>query len=456
MRSRALPLLACLAALPACVVGAPPGFSDGDTWTMPLIAPLEDDVLLVPVTINGKGPYLFMIDPDSEVSSVDNAIVSELELYATAGPDVLSEADHRVKTFIAEVPEAQIGELGIRNQKWRIHKVGTFWAGGRRVRGLLGRDVIADSLMFSVDRDRGVATIGKQGKLSPPTGADTISYRNFFNRKLAKVALNGGAEVTLHLDLGGRLSRMWPDKIRAMNLPQIPLQAKLVDELGVEQTVTGGALAASVTAGASEAKGVVIVPFADKRLETTDLDGSLGQNFFANFKVLANWHKKTLWLERRSGDLHAGAAERMGRWRGVLGDCQNPGCVSATLERVTAGASRPASHPELFAAPGEPASDAPAAPVTEPAPQALVLTITREASASAHRLEFLLDAVDASGKTLGLPRLQGTFMPGKNQISAPLDATTYAGAAGFAVLDVNPLGRACAKEPCLWLQTVKY
>lgn len=453
MRSPALALGACLAALTSCVVGAPPGFSDGDTWTMPLIAPLEDDVLLVPVTINDKGPYLFMIDPDSEISSVDQAIVSELSLHVVAGPEVLSEADHRVKTFIAEVPRAQIGELGVRSQKWRIHKVGTFWVGGRRVRGLLGRDVIADSLMFSIDRDRGVAILAKQGKLSPPAGAQTISYRNFFARKLASVKVNGGAEVTMHLDLGGRLSRLWPERIREMKLPQIPMQAKLVDELGVEQTVSGGAMAATLSAGGSAVNGVVIVPFADGRIEKTDLDGSLGQNFFARFKVLANWHKKTLWLVPRPGDLHASAAERLGRWRGVLGDCKTPGCVTAEVERLTA-ATPGGVGAELVAAPGEPA-ETPAAPVVEPAPEQLVLTVRREAAASKHQLEILLDAVDASGKPLGLTRLQGTFMPGENLIRAPLDAT-YAKAADFAVLDVNPLGRACSREPCVWMQTVKY
>jgi hypothetical protein len=31
-------------ALTGCAVGAPPGFSEGDTWSFPLVAPLEDEV----------------------------------------------------------------------------------------------------------------------------------------------------------------------------------------------------------------------------------------------------------------------------------------------------------------------------------------------------------------------------------------------------------------------------
>jgi hypothetical protein len=439
--------LLALAGLAGCVVGAPPGFSDGDTWTTPLIAPLENDVLLTPVTIKGKGPYLFMIDPDSEFSSVDQAIVSELDLYAAGGPEELSEADHRVQTFTAEIPEAQIGTLGVRNQKWRIHKVGTFWVGGRRVRGLLGRDVIADSLMFSVDRDRGVATLGKQGKIAPPSNGATISYRNFFNRKLARVQVNG-KETTLHLDLGGRLSRMWPKKIKSSGAPLIPLQAKLVDELGVEQTVSGGALA-DVTAAGQTGNGVVFVPYADQRVEEVDLDGSLGQNFFSNFRVTANWHKKTVWLEPRSADPIASAPERLGRWSAVLGSCEVPGCVSAAVEGAALAQAAPAGQDDQ----DDQVGGAPA-PI-EPPSGARELVLRREAGAQAHRLEVLIDAIDAGGKSLGLTRLLATFMPGVAEIRAPLDAS-YGDAAGFAVLDVSPLGRTCTNQPCVWVQTLQY
>src|SRR5687768_3332486 len=81
--------LACVL-LAGCAVGAPPGFSDGDLWTFPLVAPLEDDLLLVPVYVaDKKEPMLFMIDPDSAVSTIDSALQSELKPYATEGPEEL-------------------------------------------------------------------------------------------------------------------------------------------------------------------------------------------------------------------------------------------------------------------------------------------------------------------------------------------------------------------------------
>src|SRR3970040_896565 len=93
----------CVLSLSACTYGAPRGFSAGDSWSAPLVGPLEDRELVVPVRINGQGPYLFVIDGDAPVSSVDAAIQSELELYASRGEELADERDRKVQTTDAEV-----------------------------------------------------------------------------------------------------------------------------------------------------------------------------------------------------------------------------------------------------------------------------------------------------------------------------------------------------------------
>jgi len=84
--------------LSACAQGAPLGFSSGEVWTAPLIGPLENNELVVAVHVNDHGPYLFVIDPDSPVSTVDTAIRSELELYTLNGAEALNENDRMVRT----------------------------------------------------------------------------------------------------------------------------------------------------------------------------------------------------------------------------------------------------------------------------------------------------------------------------------------------------------------------
>src|SRR5262245_48618555 len=166
--------------LSACTYGAPLGFSGGDSWSIQMIGPLEDNELVVPVKVQGKGPYLFMIDGDAEHSSVDSAIVSDAELYCVRGADMLDERDHMVQTTECDIKKLQIGDTltvsGL--TKVHAHKFGTYWSGGRQMRGVLGRDVIADSMILGVDRDRGLITLATQGHLAAPAGARELGWRD--------------------------------------------------------------------------------------------------------------------------------------------------------------------------------------------------------------------------------------------------------------------------------------
>jgi hypothetical protein len=66
--------------LAACVVGAPPGFSPGTTWVFPLVDPLADGPLVTHVYVDGKGPYLFVIDPDSGIAIIDASVCARAGL----------------------------------------------------------------------------------------------------------------------------------------------------------------------------------------------------------------------------------------------------------------------------------------------------------------------------------------------------------------------------------------
>ena len=69
-----------------CTTGVPGGFSNGDRWTFPLVGPLEDGLLVTPVSVRGHGPYLFAIDPDALVSAVDTQVVRDAHLWTGQGP----------------------------------------------------------------------------------------------------------------------------------------------------------------------------------------------------------------------------------------------------------------------------------------------------------------------------------------------------------------------------------
>ncbi len=498
-RTPLLLLMAALATAMGCVVGAPHGFSSGKHWTFPLVGPLEDGVLLTPVKINGNGPYLFLIDPDSPRSSVDNAIVSENQLYSGFGREQLDENDHSQQVRLAEVKTLEVGTLTVSKRQVRVHKVGTFWVGGRRVRGVLGRDVIADSLIFAIDRDRGIGHLATQGNFAAPADATVIKYRDFtcadcgrrgeatpglesdiVTRRLVEARVNETHKVTVHLDLGGRTSMLWPAKLKAFKMPRLDVKATLTDELGSTRKVKFGSIAAKVKVGPLEASGLLILPFGDKRWREVDLDGTVGQNFLADYHVTVNWHKKRFWLAKRDREQAVALTkERMGRWGSVFAGCERPACVDIQMTGVSPPPAAPAppAAPEAPAAPegsGAPdqAGDAPGAAPQPPAddgatvpkpmpprPEKFDLRITRAREAVDKTYEILFEAVDKDGKSLGLPRMTATLPAGVVTVIEPDFDHNYAHAAGFRVLDMSPFGRDCqrvgAGARCVWRAPVK-
>lgn len=465
---RTLLVAVAAAACGSCAVGAPPGFSDGDLWTFPLVAPLEDDLLLVPVYVQDRAePLLFMIDPDSNVSSIDNALQSELKPHTVYGPEELTEADEKVPTFVAEIMKIKVGDLEVRNLKMRVHKAGIFFAGGRMVRGILGRDVIADSLVFAADRDRGVAYLATQGNLSPPPGAVEIGFRHFYHRQLASIKINDRYSFDVHLDIGARTSMLLADRLAKAKLPRLNVRASLVDEYGARREETTGGLAAKVQLGKAEVDGILLLPYGDKRVDDDDLQGALGQNFFSRYHLTINWDRKKLWLKPRSPDLIGNSRERIRRWGDLFDRCKNPACVSVQIIRVEAPAAAPApgvTPPPAVApppapppAPAPPAAAPPAAAPPTPAPPASgpvkEIRILREELASID-YEVLLEAVDADGKSLGLPRLLAHLPGGIPSLSERDLAPGYASAAAFVVLDVSPFPRPCDSAAegrrCVW------
>lgn len=493
------PLLATLILLctSACVVGAPPGFSSGDLWTVPMVAPLENDLLLVPVSIDGEGPFLFMVDPDSPSSSIESSLQSSLNLYASrAATQVQNEDDHLVRIVLAEVKKMTVGTLSIRNMKVRVHDDATFWSGGRRVRGILGRDVISDSLIYSFDRDRGMMYIGTQGHLKVPKDAMPLGFTQSYSRHrryLASFKINRKHKVTMHLDLGARTSMLWPALIKEYKLPTLPVQAELVDEYGTRRVVNSGTMAGILTAKKTETNAVVMLPYQDKRLEPEELDGIIGQNFWSKYNVTVNWHHKKFWMQPRSTDLASLSKERIARWGDQLAGCANPACIQVHLNGGPAKpapveAAPPAATPEstphsattedAVPAAATPAGGAPAVPVAKPAPPAPAaepspepiaskpepaptptptpaapysLLIEREAPGTDFAYDVVIGAVDAEGQLLDLPLFLASYRSGVNALAVPSLDPAYGSAARFVVLDMNPIGtRGCEGRQCVY------
>jgi TonB family protein len=447
-----------LLVMAGCTVGAPPGFSGGDRWTFPLVGPLEGGLLITPATVKGKGPYLFAFDPDANFSAVDKRVVDEAGLQTSAGPKIIDETDTGQIRKYAELVDLQVATLAIARRNVLLFDVGYFDSQGRNINGILGRDVIADSLVFGFDRDQGIATLSTTQAFTAPPDAIAIAYTDLSGestgvggassggtvvargaggrgsvvepggntapgrvgggggnvaggavlpvpRRLVNAQV-GGAQLAMHLDLGSAVSQL-PES-RWTQAGSADLKLRLVDEAASVRHVTRG-WTSDVALGAAKAQDVAFVPYVEARFGKDRVDGALGLDFFAGYAVYAHWDKRTFYLKPR-GDAAATSTARLGRWGAALPACPHPGCATAT---IAAGPTGPS------------------------------LEMTRDPEAVDRGLELVL-AVAPAGPAAPAGKLVPLIVElprGVLKLSNPLPAE-YAGAT-VAVIDVSPFPRAC-------------
>jgi hypothetical protein len=321
--------------------------------------------------------------------------------------------------------------------------VGSMSVGGRALRGVLGKDVIADSLAFGFDRERGIAWLATQKGFTPPAGAVEMGYDVITNRlaveypptsrKVAKVMVDDKG-FKMHVDLGAIPSQLRKGLWAKAALASVPVQTDLRDEVGTVRHATEGGVANTMSVGGFTATGVLLVPYDDKRWEDEDVDGSVGLSFFRMVNVAANWDAEKLFLTPR-GDLMSTVKDRIARWGSAeITGCEHVGCADVSVIEP-----EPPVAPPDGAGSGAPgAGGAPGSGPREPRP---VMIVKRDASVSGIDLELLLVAVGPDGKELDQPRLVVNLPAGAESLSNQLDPA-YSGSK-LVVVDVSPYPRPC-------------
>lgn len=435
----------------SCVVGAPPGFSKGDAWKFPLVGSLENSALVTPVWVNDKGPYLFLIDPDSPGSSLDEGIVAEVKPYTKMDANRYDdEQDTTHPMRLAEISKIRIGaELTVEHHDFWVVPQDVFNVDGRKIRGVIGHDMISDSMAFGFDRDAGFAYLATKKGFAPPPGAQELDFRTLTShlavnlqpvgRHLVTAKVNGKDQL-LHIDLGASPSQLREAKWGDLGLQTVPAKTFLVDEVGTLRTADHAAVAQSVVLGPITGSGVKLAPYDDRRWEREDIDGTLGLSFFAKTNLWVDLDKNKLYLSARSSDVSTGAKERITRWGSAqLSGCPHLGCLDVSMLEPEAPTPPPAGGSDLGAA---------ARPV--PASASGIVHMERDPQARDMDIELTLEAVDKAGVPLPLPLLVASFPAGADTMTTQLDAAY--GDATLKVVDASPFPRQCPTQgkACLY------
>jgi Aspartyl protease len=427
--------LLAAALLAGCSVGAPPGFSSGDSWTVPMIGPLEDGLILVPVFINGKGPYTFAVDTDANYTVVTQHIITETGSRMGKGPRMDDESDTQRDRFYAELLGVEVGTLTDAKVPFaEVLSDHAFDIDGRSIDGLLGRDVIADSLGFEFDRDRGMVTLMTQDGFKHAVSAfpeRPIKYKMLsaqimaatqpVARKLLTAQIDG-QPFAVHVDFGATTSALRDHSWQKAALVTRQQVGSVIDEVGTPRPIDHMGEAASVTLDGITTEHVEFVPYVDKRFHDEEIDGSLGLGFFHNQTVLVNWDKNAIYTKPR-GDLVATAQARIARWQGTLmPKCGQLGCVTINMVDPLAGKppeQRPAQHPGV------------------------IVSAVRDPAAANVALEVLV-AVKMSEPAAHAQWLIVNLPANVDRAMTHLPAS-YVGAQ-FTVVDASPFPRACPDQ----------
>ena len=420
---RTLCLVLAIVCASACTLVPPVYFKGGKAWTLPLVAPLEHDQLVVPVTINGKGPYLFLVNPMA-TSTIDEGLAKQLDLYhkREAGEGgyihVQTEEDHLVVRPIYEVQAAQAGDLGLQNFVVLGVPAGSLTFRGQPVYGILGGDLLTITIVIDIDRDGGVLHLALSGHQKLPADLHPVPSVRQKGLMIVAAAVAGQAAGRFVVDPGTRESRIWPALAKAAGAAFGP-PLEHIDVTGTTVQFPGyGAAVKLALVDAGITVEMAFAGLADRRFAQEDFEGMLGESFLSRFRAVIDNDKPVLWLGPRDHDLAARRSERISRWGGPFAACAATGCAE-----VLAGVDD-ANQPQM--------------------------EVHRDPALHGLGYEVVLEAVSAAGAALPAPMLRVTFAPTVDVVSPrsmDLVAPLAAGAV-YRVVDASPYFLPCQDGEC--------
>src|SRR5580704_11867819 len=103
---------------------------------------IQDDLIVVPVRINRTGPYDFLVDTGSQITTIDPVLASDLHLRieGTAGVSGVATQSRSAFAFLDLI---EVGSHSVRQSLAVIQDIAALKAADPRIRGILGENFLA-------------------------------------------------------------------------------------------------------------------------------------------------------------------------------------------------------------------------------------------------------------------------------------------------------------------------
>ncbi len=147
---------------------------------------LRDFLIVIPVSIDGHGPYNFIFDTATTMTTIDPALARELNLKVSGSTTIITasgtnEASH------AAVESISIGEKDVRLNSVVISDLPELHTIDGTIRGILGANVIS-SFNYLIDYEAKTLTIEKWDEVGAQLGGLILAFSVDSRRMVIPVA----------------------------------------------------------------------------------------------------------------------------------------------------------------------------------------------------------------------------------------------------------------------------
>ena len=260
-------------------------------------------LILVPVSVNGQGPFDFILDTGAGTSLLSTELAQKLNVKIIGAKEGQS-AGGKVAVSLAKVDSLAVGKTCLPDIDVGIvdlsHVGNTV---GARIDGDLGYNFIKHfritidyrNLEIRFEDPKRVEQLGRAALTEVPMRLANPAKPLI----LVDVYANGRGPFQFAIDTGTSTSAITPDLARQLGVTSAPIGAATTG--GAQVAVTAGTLASFQVGGARiENASVVVADFFTMLSEVVGakLDGIIGYSFLRNYKVAFDYPNATLSLFR--------------------------------------------------------------------------------------------------------------------------------------------------------------
>ncbi len=255
---------------------------------------------LVPVEVNGTGPYEFILDTGAGTTLVTPELASRLALQKTGSKEGQT-AGGKVNVSLSNVDALQVGRARAKNLQVGITDLTPLAnAIGAKVDGDLGYNFLR-GFCLTIDYARQELELGRS-PLSYGTAARAEAKIVVPNAKkpliLVETIANGRGSFQFAIDTGTSTTAISPQLARDLRLPLAPMPGVTT---GAAQIAVSAAQLGSLAVGAATVANVPVIVggFVEMLggVIGTKLDGILGYNYLRAFRVVIDYPNGAFRLE---------------------------------------------------------------------------------------------------------------------------------------------------------------